>query len=95
EGITTRAERWALKRLSGIMPIETLWRFNAKFFPGWLPRYLVYPAAESFVPVVVSTLRAESITELPMIGRFFTNDPSNRPGTVVPASLLTSEHAER
>jgi lysylphosphatidylglycerol synthetase-like protein (DUF2156 family) len=94
EGITTRAERWALKRLSGIMPIETLWRFNAKFFPGWLPRYLVYPAAESFVPVVVSTLRAESITELPMIGRFFTNDPSNRPGTVVPESLLTAEHAE-
>ena len=95
EGITTRAERWALKRLSGIMPIETLWRFNAKYFPEWLPRYLVYPAAESFVPVVVSTLRAESITELPMIGRFFTNDPSNRPGTVVPESLLAPEHIEQ
>jgi lysylphosphatidylglycerol synthetase-like protein (DUF2156 family) len=94
EGMTTRAERWAIKRLSGIMPIETLWRFNAKYFPEWLPRYLVYPAAESFVPVVVSTLRAESITELPMIGRFFTNDPSNRPGTVVPESLLTPEHSE-
>ena len=94
EGLTTRTERWALKRLSGIMPIETLWRFNAKYFPEWLPRYLVYPAAESFLPVVMSTLRAESITELPVIGRFFTNDPANRPGTVVPESLLTTKDAK-
>jgi len=89
EGVTTRAERWALKRLSGIMPIETLWRFNAKYYPEWLPRYLVWPAAESFVPVVMATLRAESLTELPVIGRFLANDPSNRPGTVVPESLLS------
>ena len=52
EGLTTRTERWALKRLSGIMPIESLWRFNAKYEPVWLPRYLVFPAAESLVPVV-------------------------------------------
>jgi lysyl-tRNA synthetase class 2 len=76
------------------MPIETLWRFNAKYFPGWLPRYLVYNAPESFVPVVLSTLRAESITELPVIGRFLANDPSNRPGTMVPESLMSSERAE-
>ena len=93
EGVTTRAERWALKRLSGIMPIETLWRFNAKYEPAWLPRYLVYPAAESFVPVVMATLRAESITELPVIGRFLSNDPANRPGTVVPESLLPHDTA--
>jgi lysylphosphatidylglycerol synthetase-like protein (DUF2156 family) len=90
EGVTTRAERWALKRLSGILPIETLWRFNAKYYPDWLPRYLVFPAAESFLPVVMSTLRAESITELPVIGRFFSQDPSNRPGTVVPEELMGS-----
>jgi lysyl-tRNA synthetase class 2 len=91
EGVTTRAERWAIKRLSGIMPIETLWRFNAKYDPEWLPRYLVYPAAESFLPVVMATLRAESITELPVFGRFLANDPANRPGTVVPESLLPSD----
>ena len=93
EGMTTRAERWALKRLSGIVPIESLWRFNAKYDPAWLPRYLVYPAAESFVPVVMATLRAESITELPVIGRFLSNDPANRPGTVVPESLLPHDTA--
>jgi lysylphosphatidylglycerol synthetase-like protein (DUF2156 family) len=93
EGMATRTERWALKRLSGIVPIESLWRFNAKYEPAWLPRYLVFPAAESFVPVVMAVLRAESITELPVIGRFFTNDPSNRPGTMVPESLLPHDTA--
>jgi lysylphosphatidylglycerol synthetase-like protein (DUF2156 family) len=95
EGVTTRTERWAIKRLSGIMPIETLWRFNAKYEPAWLPRYLVYPAAESFVPVVMATLRAESITEIPVLGRFLANDPANRPGTVVPASLLPDDTPAR
>jgi lysylphosphatidylglycerol synthetase-like protein (DUF2156 family) len=86
----TRVERWALKRLSGILPIESLWTFNSKYQPTWLPRHLVYPAAESFVPVVAATLRAESITELPVLGRFLANDPANRPGTVVPEEVLAA-----
>jgi lysyl-tRNA synthetase class 2 len=88
EGAFTRIERWALKRLSGVLPIETLWTFNAKYNPTWLARYIVYPAAESFVPVVAAILRAESITELPVFGRLLSNDPSNRPGTVVPQEVL-------
>jgi len=32
----TRVERWALKRLSGILPIESLWSFNSKYLPAWL-----------------------------------------------------------
>ena len=88
DGAFTRVERWALKRLSGILPIESLWSFNSKYHPTWLPRHLVYPAAESFVPVVAAVLRAESITELPVLGRFLASDPSNRPGTVVPDEVL-------
>jgi lysylphosphatidylglycerol synthetase-like protein (DUF2156 family) len=88
EGTFTRVERWALKRLSGIFPLETLWTFNAKYHPTWLPRYLIYPAAESFVPVAAAVLRAESLTELPVLGRFLVSDPSNRPGTVVPEEVL-------
>jgi lysyl-tRNA synthetase class 2 len=90
EGTFTRVERWALKRLSGILPIESLWTFNSKYHPRWLPRHLVYPAAESFVPVVAAVLRAESMTEIPVIGRFLTNDPTNRPGTVVPEEVLAA-----
>jgi lysyl-tRNA synthetase class 2 len=88
EGTFTRVERWTLKRLSGVLPIESLWSFNAKYYPQWLPRYLAYPALESFVPVVAAILRAESITELPVFGRLLANDPSNRPGTVVPDEVI-------
>ncbi len=90
EGTFTRVERWALKRLSGIFPIESLWTFNAKYHPTWLPRYVIYPAAESFVPVAAAVLRAESLTELPVLGRFLVSDPSNRPGTVVPEEVLAA-----
>jgi lysylphosphatidylglycerol synthetase-like protein (DUF2156 family) len=93
DGAFTRVERWALKRLSGILPIETLWTFNSKYQPTWLPRHLVYPAAESFVPVVAAVFRAESITELPVFGRFLANDPTNRPGTVVPDEVLEAAKA--
>ena len=88
EGTFTRVERWALRRLSGVLPIESLWQFNAKYYPTWLPRYLVYPAAESFVPVIAATLRAESLTEIPVLGRLLAHDPANRPGTVVPEEVL-------
>ena len=93
DGAITRVERWALKRLSGVLAIESLWTFNSKYYPTWLPRHLVYPAAESFVPVVAAVLRAESITELPVFGRLLANDPSNRPGTVVPPEVIAAAKA--
>ena len=93
EGTWTRVERWTLQRLSGVLPIASLWTFNAKYQPRWLPRHIVYPALESFVPVVAAILRAESLTEFPMLGRFLANDPANRPGTVVPPEVL--EAAQR
>jgi lysyl-tRNA synthetase class 2 len=93
DGAISRVERWALKRLSGVLAIESLWTFNSKYYPSWLPRHLVYPAAESFVPVVAAVLRAESITELPVFGRLLANDPSNRPGTVVPPEVIAAAKA--
>ena len=88
DGTFTKVERWALRRLSGILPIETLWSFNAKYLPDWQPRYLIYPGVENLVPVVAAVLRAESLTEIPVFGRFLSHDPVNRPGTVVPEELL-------
>jgi len=69
DGITQRVERWALKKMSSFLQIETLWRFNAKYGPGWLPRYVVYDTAEHLVPVVLVILKAESLAEVPVIGR--------------------------
>ena len=69
DGATQRVERWALKKMSSFLQIETLWRFNAKYEPQWLPRYVVYDTAEHLVPVVLAILRAESLSEVPVIGR--------------------------
>jgi lysylphosphatidylglycerol synthetase-like protein (DUF2156 family) len=69
EGTVQRAERWFLKRLSNFAQIESLWRFNAKYEPEWLPRYVVFDSAEHLVPVVMAILRAESLWEIPVLGR--------------------------
>ena len=69
DGVAERVERWALKRMSSFLQIETLWRFNAKYEPSWIPRYIVYDSAEHLVPAVLAILRAESLWEVPVIGK--------------------------
>jgi hypothetical protein len=69
DGTMQRAERWFLKRLSSFAQIETLWRFNAKYDPDWLPRYVAFDTAEHLVPVIMAILRAESLWEIPVLGR--------------------------
>ena len=70
DGTVQRAERWFLKRLSNFAQIESLWRFNAKYEPEWLPRYVVFDTAEHLVPVTMAIVRAESLWEIPVIGKF-------------------------
>jgi len=90
DGVTQRVERWALRRLSGVLQIETLWRFNAKYEPLWLPRYIVFDSAEQFVPVAVQIMRAESLTEVPVIGRLLTTGVAKRAGPAVPDEVLAA-----
>jgi lysylphosphatidylglycerol synthetase-like protein (DUF2156 family) len=84
-------QRWLLRRMSDSMQIESLWRFNAKFGPEWLPRYVVWDAAENTLPMAVAIARAESLWELPLIGRFFQSagdedaEPSPESSVRVPA----------
>jgi lysylphosphatidylglycerol synthetase-like protein (DUF2156 family) len=90
DGVTQRVERWALRRMSGVLQIETLWRFNAKYEPAWLPRYVVFDSAEQFVPAIVTILRAESLTEVPVVGRLLTPGAGRRTGPAVPDELVTA-----
>jgi lysylphosphatidylglycerol synthetase-like protein (DUF2156 family) len=90
DGVTQRVERWAIRRLSGVLQIETLWRFNAKYEPLWLPRYIVFDSAEQFVPVAVQIMRAESLTEVPVIGRLLTTGVAKRSGPAVPEEVLAA-----
>jgi len=88
EGFATKIERWGLRRMSSILPIETLWRFNEKYHPEWLARYLVFAAPEQLLPTAAAALRAESLTELPLVGKLLGFDSSTRPATVIPEALL-------
>jgi lysylphosphatidylglycerol synthetase-like protein (DUF2156 family) len=93
DGVTQRVERWAIRRLSGVLQIETLWRFNSKYEPHWLPRYIVFDSAEQFVPVAVQIMRAESLTEVPVIGRLLTTGAAKRAGPAVPEGVVAAmEH---
>jgi lysylphosphatidylglycerol synthetase-like protein (DUF2156 family) len=69
DGAVQRAERWFLKRLSSFAQIESLWLFNAKYSPNWLPRYVVFDTAEHLVPVIMAIFRAESLWEIPVLGK--------------------------
>jgi lysylphosphatidylglycerol synthetase-like protein (DUF2156 family) len=71
DGNMPRIQGWFLKRLGDSMQIESLWRFNAKFDPDWVPRYAVYGAYEHFITAALAVAKAESFWELPVIGRFF------------------------
>jgi lysylphosphatidylglycerol synthetase-like protein (DUF2156 family) len=74
-GIPSRVERWVLGRLSDSMQIESLWHFNAKFDPTWLPRYLVVDTIENLPAIAIAASKAESLWDLPVIGRFLTDTP--------------------
>ena len=45
--------------------IEQLARFNAKFEPHWVPRYMCYPGSLELPSVAIAALRAEAFLVLP------------------------------
>jgi lysylphosphatidylglycerol synthetase-like protein (DUF2156 family) len=75
-GMWKRVQRWLLYRLSDDLQIESLWRFNAKYDPAWMPRYAVFADPEQVLSTAVAIARAESFSELPLRGRFFTPKPA-------------------
>ena len=78
-GPLQRVQRWVLQHLSDSMQITSLWHFNAKYGPRWIPRHIVVDGAENMVHVATAIARAESMWELPVIGRWFggrSNEPT-------------------
>jgi len=83
-----RIVRRVLAQASNSMQIESLWKFNAKFFPTWRPRYVVYPTLVDLPAAALAIAKAEAIWELPVLGRFIR--PSRRdgaPGAIVATGI--------
>jgi len=89
--LSLRVQRWFLLRMSDSMQIESLWKFNSKFDPDWVPRYAVYDSIENLLSSALAVARAESFVELPVIGRFF-KPPEAR--NVEPLPGLPPAHEE-
>lgn len=47
--------------------IESLYRFNAKFAPGWQPRYLVFPTGRDLPRVTLAVMEAEAFLTWPRL----------------------------
>ncbi|KFZ83215.1 lysyl-tRNA synthetase [Amycolatopsis sp. MJM2582] len=60
-GPVARLSARTLRFFSRWIQIETLYRFNAKFQPRWVPRYLAYPAARDLPHVGVAVFEAEGL----------------------------------
>ena len=69
-GPIRRVQRWVLHRLSDNMQIVSLWRFNAKFGPRWIPRYVAVDGAENALLAATAIASAESLWELPLAGHW-------------------------
>lgn len=59
-----------LRRCSGSMQVESLWRFNAKFDPTWAARHVVVASVIHLPAVALAIARAESLWEIPVVGRY-------------------------
>lgn len=60
-----RFSRAALQRLTGRSQVASLWRFNAKYDPRWVPRYLVLDSVEFLAAQGAAVADAEGLAALP------------------------------
>ena len=69
QGRLQRLLGYALRRADTVFQIERLYRFNAKFFPRWEPRYLMYEGALSLPRVALAALWLEGQLPKPRLRR--------------------------
>ncbi len=66
-GPLVRAWRRILVFMSRWFQIESLYKFNAKFCPYWVPRFLVYPNTRDVARIGLAALEAEAFLVRPTV----------------------------
>ena len=66
-GPVTRAWRRILIFMSRWFQIESLYKFNAKFAPVWLPRFMVFTSTKDAIRVGFAALEAEAFVVWPKV----------------------------
>jgi lysyl-tRNA synthetase class 2 len=66
-GPITRAWRRILVFLSRWFQIESLYKFNAKFAPSWVPRFMVFTSTRDALRVGLAALEAEAFLVWPKL----------------------------
>jgi lysyl-tRNA synthetase class 2 len=66
-GPVLRAWRGLLIFLSRWFQIESLYKFNAKFGPDWVPRFLVFPSSRDAPRIGLAALEAEAFVVWPTV----------------------------
>lgn len=61
----TRLSHRILIFLSRFFQMESLYRFNAKFRPVWIPRYILFPNIRNLIKVALAILMIESFIPVP------------------------------
>ena len=77
-GLRERTVGLGLRWADSIFQIERLYRFNAKFFPRWEPRYLMYEGAISLPRTALATLWAEGQLPKPRLPKLWTRRRTHR-----------------
>jgi lysyl-tRNA synthetase, class II len=67
-GVGDRLLRGLISIANPFFQIESLYRFNAKFFPRWEPRYLVYDGLVGLPRIALAALVAEGQLAVPRFG---------------------------
>ena len=68
-GPVMRASRRVMLFASRWFQIESLYRFNAKFQPIWVPRFIVDPATRDLPRIALATFEAEAFLTWPTLRR--------------------------
>jgi len=66
-GPVTRAWRRVLLFMSRWFQIESLYKFNAKFAPIWVPRFMVFTSTRDAIRVGLAALEAEALLVWPKV----------------------------